>query len=297
MLELYVFIATLAALTVIIGRRHWIRSAWKKSEFKKKITSQVDALRQQDQLSPEERFKDRLEEEQKQKKWSAGPYKEFMRKAEFFLAKKEWENAQTFLIQALSLSKNEIPVLLKLAGVSLELKETHKAEHFYERLLELGAELPDVYLNLAKIQTQKKHYKEAIKYLVKAVELNEKDDGSLAQLGKLYQLLMRPGLAAECFRRAAELKPREVDYLFLLAEACKADEDFDNALFTYEKILLLEPYNEKAIQAIQAVRLKRKETEVVIRKLETLSENRKQYTGNSLILLLFFVSSFLFPNY
>jgi len=86
-------------------------------------------------------------------------------------------------------------------------------------------------------------------------------------LGQLYLLLMRPGLAAECFRRAAEMKPRETATLFLLADACRDDEDFDNALFTYEKILMIEPYNEKAQAALRDVQNQRQETEVTIRQM------------------------------
>ena len=72
---------------------------------------------------------------------------------------------------------------------------------------------------------------------------------------------MRYSLAAECFRRAAELKPREVEYLFLLADSCGFDDDLDNALFTYERILTIEPYNERAKNKAGDLRLKIKEGE------------------------------------
>ena len=101
---------------------------------------------------------------------------------------------------------------------------------------------------------------------MKAIELDDKDDKKLIGLGRLYHLLMRPSLAAGCFRRAAELKPREVSYLFLLAEACRAAEDYENTLFTYEKILTLEPYNEKARSEAQDVRIKMNEMEKIMSK-------------------------------
>ncbi len=77
--------------------------------------------------------------------------------------------------------------------------------------------------------------------------------------------MMRYDVAAECFKRAAELKPREVDYLFLLADSCASGDDFENALFTYERILTIEPYNEKAKSSSQDIRLKIKEQEAIFK--------------------------------
>jgi len=267
MLELYLFISATLLTTLIILRRQWISERIRKMRFKREVSSTVDQLKKEEHSSSEKRFRDHFSEEQKSHKFDIAKYKDALRKADMKIAKKQWKAAKTLLIQALALAKDELPASRRLAKVYLESGEWRRAESLYSQLTELDPENPEIYRNLAKIASQKKRYKEAIGHFVKVVELDEKDDFSLLHLGKLYQLLMRPGLAAECFRRAAELKPREVEYLFLLAETCGADEDFDNALYTYEKILTVEPYNEKAATAAQEVRMKMKETEVVIKQI------------------------------
>ena len=54
-----------------------------------------------------------------------------------------------------------------------------------------------------------------------------------------------------------------MSYLFLLADSCVSDDDYENALFTYERILTIEPYNERAKNATQDIRLKIKEQETL----------------------------------
>lgn len=261
MLELYLFLLALLAIIIIVFRRNIIFNRHEKKQFKEEVASKVKEYRKQEHTESKKRFKDELAEEQKSKKFDFVRYKEEMRKADLAMAKKQWKNAKQSLIQAISLAKDELFVSLKLARVYMESGEHRKAETLYRRLLEMDPENSNIYENLGKILTNKKRYKEAIQAYARAVELDEKDDKKLLALGNLYQLLMRYSLAGECYKRAAELKPREVEYLFLLANACKSDEDFDNALFSYEKILTIEPYNEKAKNSTHDVRLKIKESE------------------------------------
>lgn len=263
--ELYLFTGAVLAIFLIVFRRHWALERLRKFEFQQKISSQVDALRLQEALAAPERFKDRFTRERREKKTDIGKFKEAMRKADMAIAKGQWKTAKQFLIQALALADDETDVSLKLANAYLQTDDLRKAEGIFTHLLGAAPSHPAVHENLAKIYVRKKRYKDAIAAYVKAVELNEQNDDAFVQLGKLYRLLMRPSLAAECFRRAAELKPRETDTLFLLADSCCEDEDFDNALFTYEKILTIEPYNEKAQSASQDVRIKMKEAETFLK--------------------------------
>ncbi len=180
------------------------------------------------------------------------------------MAKKQWTEAKKCLIQSLALTRDELIVSLKLARVYLESGDLKRAEMLYKRLLDNNEDNPVIYQNLAIIYTKKKNYKEAIQSYIQAIEINDKDDKTLVGLGRLYKLMMRHSLSAECFKRAAELKPREVEYLFLLADSCKCADDYSNALFTYEKILTLEPYNERAGSGAQDMRIKMNEMEKLI---------------------------------
>lgn len=262
--QVYLFIGGILALTFIIVRRNHIYNRIKQMKFKEEVSKKVDEMHEERQKMQQERFKDVHVKEQKGKKYDFSEYKLTLRKADVAIAKEQWTEAKKLLIQSISLTKDELPVSLKLAKVYMESGDLKRAEALYKELMELDKKNPQIYGSLARIYTKKKHYKEAVQAYVKALEIDDKSDKNLVQLGKLYQLLMRHSLAGECFRRAAELKPREITYLFFLAESCRQDSDYENALFAYEKILTLEPYNEKAHDDAQDVRIKMNEMEKIM---------------------------------
>ena len=262
--QLYLFIAALALIIIIVVRRNYLFNSEKQTKFKKEVASKVSEFQKKRQQMQKERFKEVHLKERQKKQYDFRQYKLIIRKADMAMAKKQWNEAKKFLIQSLALTKDDFPVSLKLAKVYMESEDLKRAESLYKRLLEIDDKNPDIFENLAKIYIKKKRFKEAVEAYVQAIELDDKDDKKLIGLGRLYHLLMRPSLAAECFRRAAELKPREVSYLFLLAETCRAADDCENALFTYEKILTLEPYNEKARSEAQDVRIKMNEMEKIM---------------------------------
>lgn len=262
--QLYIFIITLAVITIIIARRSHIFDQDKQLKFREEVSKKVDELQKERQETEQRRFKDIHLNEQKNKKYDFSQFKLTLRKADMAMAKEQWNEAKKCLIQSLALTRDEFPISLKLAKVYMESGDLKRSEALYRRLLEVDKNQPIIYENLAKIYSKKKNYKEAIEAYVQSIELNESNDKALIGLGNLYQMLMRHSLAAECFRRAAELKPREVHYLFCLADACKAAEDYENALFTYERILTMEPYNEKAQNSAQDVRIRINEIEKAI---------------------------------
>ena len=262
--QLYLFIVALALIIIIVARRNYLFGREKQLKFKKEVASKVDEFQRNRQQMHKERFKEIHLKEQQKAKGNFAQYKLILRKADMAMAKEQWNLAKKLLIQSLALTTEELPISLKLAKVYMESGDLKRAESLYKRLLEIDSKNPAIFENLAKIYIKKKRFKEAVEAYVQALELDDKDDKKLIGLGRLYHLLMRQSLAAECFRRAAELKPREVSYLFLLAESCKAAEDYENALFTYEKILTLEPYNEKARSEAQDVRIKMNEMEKIM---------------------------------
>lgn len=264
MTQPYLFIGAALAITIIVARRNYIVEKIRKIKFKEDVNKKVDEMQQERQKMQTERFKESYLTEQKKKKYDFSQYKLVLRKADVAIAKQQWNEAKKLLIQSISLTEDDTRISLKLATVYMESGDLKKAETIYKRLLEIHTEDPMIYENLGKIYTKKKQFKEAIHAYVQAIEIDSKDDKKMVALGHLYFLLMRYSLAAECFRRAAELKPREVDYLFLLANACREDGDYENALFIYEKILTLEPYNEKAHGGAQDVRIKMNEMEKVM---------------------------------
>ncbi|MBN2306949.1 tetratricopeptide repeat protein [Candidatus Peregrinibacteria bacterium] len=263
MLQLYFFIFAFVAITVLLSRRAFILYRTEKKMFAEHVAAKVEENRKIEQTEKTVRFREEHIKEKKGKKHDLARYKEEMRHAEMAIARKQFTEAKKYLIQAMSMTDDEYPVAIKLANVYLECGDVRRAETLYRKLLEENRDDAEVYESLGKIMLKRKAYKEAIQAYVRAVELDDKDDQKFLALGKLYHLMMRYSVAAECFKRAAELKPRDVNYLFLLADSCVSDDDYENALFTYERILTIEPYNERAKTATQDIRLQIKEQEAL----------------------------------
>lgn len=263
MLQLYLFIFAFVAIAALLGRRAFLLHRSEKKEFKEQVAAKVEENRKLEQVERVTRFKEEHIKEKEGKKHDLARYKDEMRRADMAIAKKQFIEAKKYLIQAMSMTDDSYQVPLKLARVYFESGDLKRAETMYRKLLEEYTENPEIYESLGRILLKRRAYKEAIQAYVRAVELDDKDDQKFLALGKLYHLMMRYSVAAECFKRAAELKPREVNYLFLLADSCAADDDYENALFTYERILTIEPYNERAKSSTQDVRLRIKEQEAV----------------------------------
>ena len=260
--QLYIFIVSLLAIIVIVARRNWILEHIRKAEFEKEVSQKVKELQKERQKeASEERFKESYLKEQQKKKFDSLQFKSVYRKAEMAVAKQQWTEAKRLLIQCLTLTREELPISVMLASVYMESGDMKRAEELYRKLLEIDPQNPHIHESLGKIYAKWKQYKDAVACYVQAIEFDSKDDKKFLALGRLYYLLMRPSLAAECFRKAAELRPRETSYLFQLAESCRDAEDYENALFAYERILTMEPYNEKAREGAQDVRIKMNELE------------------------------------
>ncbi|MBI5412709.1 tetratricopeptide repeat protein [Candidatus Peregrinibacteria bacterium] len=256
MVQLYLFLAALVAIPVIVTRRYGIHKKEEKARFKKKIDERVQELKKTAHEDTLRRFKEEYKKFQKRKRIDPTEYNILVKKAEMAISKKQWITAKQILIQAIAMAKNEIVAGLKLASVYQQCNELNKAENLYRRLLEAHPNYADIYSNLGQIFTQKKKYKEAITTYARAVDLDEKNDQNLIALGKLYVILRHYDSAIECFKRATLLKPREVYYLLLLGKTYEENEEDQNALFTYEKILTVEPYNERAKEFAQDLRIK-----------------------------------------
>jgi len=260
--QLYIFLASLAAIVAIVVVRNVLYTRAKQAEFDKEVSQKVKELQQERQKeASEERFREAYVKEQQKKKFDVSQFKVVFRKAEMAMAKKQWNEAKRLLIQSMTLTREELPVSLSLASVYMESGDLRRAEELYQKLSEANPDNASIHESLGKIYAHRKMYKEAIACYVKATELDNGDDKKWVALGRLYYLLMRSSIAAECFRRAAELRPRESAYLFLLAESCRDADDYENALFAYERILTMEPYNEKAREGAQDVRIKLNEME------------------------------------
>lgn len=256
MYQLYLFILSAVAIVLILMRRRRIYKKEQKARFQEKINKRVQELQKFAHEDNMNRFREQIQKEQRRKKFDLAEYSLKLKKADVAMGKKQWVPAKQILIQAMALHKHAVEAGLRLAFIYQQCDEINKAENLYRRLLEAQPRNAEIYTNLGRILVKKKRYKEAIKAYTRAIDLEEKNDQNLIALGRLYSLLMHYDSAIECFHQAALLKPREVEYLFLIARANEDRQNEEGALLAYERILTVEPYNERAREAAQDLRIK-----------------------------------------
>ncbi|MBI5414400.1 tetratricopeptide repeat protein [Candidatus Peregrinibacteria bacterium] len=209
----------------------------------------------EDEMSDaEEEARKKAALEHKRKKDPVIPRKEIhelLGKAEVFLARNELEEAEKLFIKILSFDEENVTALQKLAYLYLQTGSPHKSEGLYLELLELTSGSPAIYTNLGLALFNQKKFEESIEAYKKAVELDVDHGARYANLGQVYFVIQNLESAIECFENAVKKDPRNLGFLYHLADSCLEAKRFSEARKWYEKILDLSPYDESAKEEVR----------------------------------------------
>ena len=104
----------------------------------------------------------------------------------------------------------------------------------------------------------KKKYEDALGSFEKALEIDEKDEIVLLNMGKCFMDMDKFTEAIECFETALEIEPEDIEILDNLAIAFLGGGFYDDAIHTYEHVLILYPEHEQAQKAIKIAKHNRK---------------------------------------
>ena len=96
MIELYIFIVAIVAIILIITHRDVIYRQDQKKEFKKKVSSQIEAYKKQEQEGASTRFRDQIQEERKSKKADSKWWSTFVFRISWVTDKAQREGGRTF---------------------------------------------------------------------------------------------------------------------------------------------------------------------------------------------------------
>jgi tetratricopeptide (TPR) repeat protein len=125
------------------------------------------------------------------------------------------KEAQEQYIAALRRNPNDYNLMFKLGELFFtELKDRNNARRYFERVIELAPNMWQAHLNLGVISIQENNVGAAIE---------------------------------EHFLTADRLSPRNLRILHLLAAAYERNNDRENALRTYERVLELNPLDDIAL--------------------------------------------------
>jgi len=177
--------------------------------------------------------------------------RKLLRKAEVYAGRKEYAQAEKYLIEALSLDEHNKEINKKLALIYLKQQKYPKAELVYLRLIEQGSRDSTVYSNLGLVLYHENRLDMAIKAYLKAIEIDPKRAARYANVGQIYYELQDINNAIAYFEQAFKWDNKNIDYMFILAKLYEEKNVKEKAKFFYHKILDIEPYNEEAKEGIR----------------------------------------------
>ncbi|MFW0837932.1 MAG: tetratricopeptide repeat protein [Candidatus Komeilibacteria bacterium] len=159
-------------------------------------------------------------------------------------ADKNWNEAESRLIDILKMDPHNIDAYNKLGRLYWEKKDYDHAIEIYEYLAKLSAH-PDVYNNLAAIAEERGNLGEAEKNYLSALQLNNQASESHYHLAELYGQQDDWDKAQLEAKAAAKYRANNPKYLDFLLRASIIVQDKKTALDTLQKMQEVNPENKK----------------------------------------------------
>lgn len=143
------------------------------------------------------------------------------------------------------------PIVLYWRGFILEvLNAFDEALEVYDKLIRIDSENPEVWNARGNLLTDMGKPEEAIESFNKAVELSlddsEMDAAALNRMGNAYIDLGQLDKALECYNAAINIEKNNVDFLLNKGVVLMELHKFEEAVASFDKVLLKNPDNEDA---------------------------------------------------
>lgn len=175
-----------------------------------------------------------------------------LRSAEKALAQEKVEDAERFLIQALTIQPHAHDVRAELAKLYLTSTRESKAEAMYRELLQHRDDV-SFHANLGLAYYRQEKYVEACHSYQEALNRDPKNPDRSAALGRACIAAQRFEEAAPLLEKASAFLSRDTSLLHLLAECYLQLNQKEKAEEAYRRINKLEPYDEDVKAKIQSI--------------------------------------------
>ena len=168
--------------------------------------------------------------------------------SDIFLFTGQPESCAEALNKAYALDAANNEVLLKLAKLSLIMKDYPKTYEYVKQALELKKVNPQAYFTRANALLEQGDTAHAVGDLMIAVDQDQSFFEAYAQLGDLYALKNDP-MTAAYYNNALNVRPSSRETLYKLGMYHQENGQFDKAIRAYERILKVDtsfrnaPYN------------------------------------------------------
>lgn len=143
------------------------------------------------------------------------------------------------------------PLVLYWRGFILEVLNAHdEALEVYDKLIKIDGENPEVWNARGNLLTDMGKPNEAIESFNKAVELSledsKRDADALNRMGNAYIDLGQFDKALECYNAAINIEKNNTDFLLNKGVVLMELQKFEEAIASFDKVLLKNPDNEDA---------------------------------------------------
>jgi cellulose synthase operon protein C len=159
---------------------------------------------------------------------------------ESYLALSDWAGAERVFGRLLEIDAKDLEALIALDRVYRETNDFKKNIEVLARMAEIvttPAQKKDLFHRIAELNLKLYQDGEAVKYAVRAVDLNQSDPRAHARLADVYAKMQSMELAAAEYRTAIELDPQAFPYYFKLAEIYLAMDRVEQADGLYRSLL------------------------------------------------------------
>lgn len=175
-----------------------------------------------------------------------------LREAEKTTARRNLDDTEKLLIQALTLSPDSIEVRAELAKLYLRMERDAKAEALYRELLSDTDEV-SFHANLGLACYKQRKYELACVSYQEAFNLDPKSPERAAALGRCCMAAKRFSEAADLLEKASERLARDTEILHMIGECYEQLGDLRSAEDAYLRIHRLQPYDEVVKQKLSAL--------------------------------------------
>ena len=151
---------------------------------------------------------------------------EAIKKASFFIEKKNYNEAKKILLEFAENNKNtklDIKFFFTMYLVSSGLKDIKNSKRYLEKCLKIDDENHIALNNLANIYLKEGNLIKAEKFYLKALNLNKNYLLAIVNLAILYQDIGKLDVSKKFYLRAIELAPKRISLYFNLS---RIDENF-----------------------------------------------------------------------
>ncbi|EKD49778.1 MAG: TPR protein [uncultured bacterium] len=160
--------------------------------------------------------------------------------------KREYTRAEKFYVKIISIDPRNLDVYKGLGEVYTKQGNFSDAAKAYKHVVRQGSADEKILLALGEVLIKKKAFSEAMDFLKRVIKLNEKSAPGYALLGQTYRGMRLDKEALKMFETSVGLDSKNVSYLMFLVEAAEKRGLDVIAKMNLNKILELEPENEKA---------------------------------------------------